>query len=90
MYLRYMTVSQHMARARGRLAHHAHHAHHRHRCRGLDAREGKPEARVDRRVATAVVETPSGPEAADAALAWLAREFVWQSTLERLGARSGS
>jgi hypothetical protein len=85
-----MTVSQHMSRARGRLARRGHHTHHRPRCRGFNVRTGKPEASVDQRSATAGVDTPSGPKAADEALAWLTREFVWQSTLERLEARSGS
>ena len=89
-----MTVSQHMSRARGRLTGHGHHSHHRShhwaRCRGGDARGGKPEAGVDQLVATASVQTPSGPNAADEALAWLTREFSWQSTLERLEAQAGS
>jgi hypothetical protein len=33
---------------------------------------------------------PSGPKAADEALAWLTREFSWQSTLERLSAPAGT
>jgi hypothetical protein len=39
--------------------------------------------------ATPGVATPSGPEAADAAFAWLNRQVSWQSTLAELeGARS--
>ena len=85
-----MTVSQHRSRARGRLAHRGHHYRHRLRCRGFDTRGRKPEAGVAQSVATASVETPSGPKAADDALAWLTREFRWQSTLERLEAQAGS
>ena len=43
-----------------------------------------------RGTAPTTVATPSGPEAADAAFAWLNRQVSWQSTLAELeGARSG-